>query len=228
MCNRGIAGDVDTCKRLLGQGLSVETNGPDGRSLLYLAVAAGHVDVVRLLLQLGANVRSSDVLLLASNLPEPTSSIIGQLLLQADAPASNAADDGRMLGTSKKGAVGGLQSLKDQIMGVFSLRKWVKEPEIRKMEADVEKARKLRHKLEGAEVKADDSLKKLMAKANEFIPDVEQVSRTAYRQFPLFMLACDAGAQTVGSGCKHRRREGGFGLCAAAEAQGQLQHRSVT
>jgi hypothetical protein len=62
-------------------------------------------------------------------------------------------------------------------MGVFALRKWVKEPEIRKMEADVEKARKLRHKLEGAEVKADDSLKKLMAKANEFAPDVEQIRR---------------------------------------------------
>ena len=67
--------------------------------------------------------------------------------------------------------------MRDQILGVFALRKWVKEPEIRKMEADVEKARKLRHKLEGAEVKADDSLKKLIAKANEFVPDVEQVCR---------------------------------------------------
>jgi hypothetical protein len=191
-CNGSIAGDIDTCERLLGQGLSVDTNGPDGRSLLCIAVAAGHIDVVRLLLQLGANVRSSDALLLASTLPEPTSGIIGQLLLQAlaeggagaPAPASEAAEDGRMLGASKKAAGGGLQSLKDQIMGVFSLRKWVKEPEIRKMEADVEKARKLRHKLEGAEVKADDSLKKLMAKANEFVPDVEQVSRRAY----MFML----------------------------------------
>jgi hypothetical protein len=187
ICNGSIAGDIDTCERLLDQGLSVDTNGPDGRSLLCIAVAAGHIDVVRLLLQLGANVRSSDALL-ASTLPEPTSSIIGQLLLQAlaaggagaPAPALEAAEDGRMLGASKKAAGGGLQSLKDQIMGVFSLRKWVKEPEIRKMEADVEKARKLRHKLEGAEVKADDSLKKLMAKANEFVPDVEQVSRRAY------------------------------------------------
>jgi hypothetical protein len=166
--------------------------GSGGRSLICIAVASGQVDVVRLLLQRGANVRSSGALPLAAGLPEPTSSTIGQLLLRAmdeveggDGAASSVADaggaspagaeDARLLGSSKRGSGSGQRSLKEQILGVFALRKWVKEPEIRKMEADVEKARKLRHKLEGAEVKADDSLKKLMAKANEFVPDVEQV-----------------------------------------------------
>ena len=166
--------------------------GVDGRNLLCIAVASGQVDVVRLLLQRGSNVRSSGALPLAAGLPEPKSSTIGQLLLQAmvegeggGAAPSGVPDAGvagpggtenaRHLGSSSRGSGGGSRSLKEQILGVFALRKWVKEPEIRKMEADVEKARKLRHKLEGAEVKADDSLKKLMAKANEFVPDVEQV-----------------------------------------------------
>jgi hypothetical protein len=190
LSNDHSAGDAEMCKRLLGQGLSVETTGAGGLSILCIAVAAGQVDVVRLLLLRGANVRSSDALPLAARLPEPTSGTITQLLLQAmmdagvgaaSSPAADAGataggiEDGRLLGSNKRAGKGGLSSLKDQIMGVFALRKWVKEPEIRKMEADVEKARKLRHKLEGAEVKADDSLKKLIAKANEFVPDVEQV-----------------------------------------------------
>jgi hypothetical protein len=113
--------------------------------------------------------------------------------------AAGAAEDARMLGSSKRGPSGsGLQSLKDQILGVFSLRKWVKEPEIRKMEADVEKARKLRHKLEGAEVKADDSLKKLMAKANEFVPDVEQVRTSRLVLFWGVTLFWALGAQAAG------------------------------
>jgi hypothetical protein len=176
------------CERLLGQGLSVDTAAADGSSLLCIAVAAGQVEIVRMLLQRGANVRSGDALPLAAGLPEPTSGTISQLLLQAmmdvGVVSSAAADAGavgggfeeaRLLGPNKRAGKDGPSSLKDQILGVFSLRKWVKEPEIRKMEADVEKARKLRHKLEGAEVKADDSLKKLIAKANEFVPDVEQV-----------------------------------------------------
>ncbi len=188
--NDNSAGDVDKCERLLGQGLSVDTTAADGSSLLCIAVAAGQVDIVRLLLQRGANVRSSDALPLAASLPEPTSGTISQLLLQAmmDVGAASPAvvdsgavgggiEDGRLLGPQKRAGKGGLSSFKSQILGVFALRKWVKEPEIRKMEADVEKARKLRHKLEGAEVKADDSLKKLIAKANEFVPDVEQVCR---------------------------------------------------
>ena len=52
------AGDVDTCERLLGQGLSVDSVGQTGRTLLCTAVAAGQVDVVRLLLHKGASARS--------------------------------------------------------------------------------------------------------------------------------------------------------------------------
>lgn len=50
-------GDAAVLVRLLGEGAEVDGLGGDGRSALDLAVHAGHVDVVRVLLEAGADPR---------------------------------------------------------------------------------------------------------------------------------------------------------------------------
>jgi len=49
------AGDASTVKEALHQGTSPDAIGPDGSSILLQAVAAGHVEVVKILLAAGAN-----------------------------------------------------------------------------------------------------------------------------------------------------------------------------
>ncbi|MFE9011149.1 ankyrin repeat domain-containing protein [Streptomyces cyaneofuscatus] len=52
-------GDVAAVARLLSDGAEVDGLGGDGRSALDLAVHAGHVDVVRVLLEAGADPRQT-------------------------------------------------------------------------------------------------------------------------------------------------------------------------
>jgi len=53
-------GEIETVRRGLDQGISVDTSGPDRRTALMLAAFDGHVDTVKLLLDRGADVHARD------------------------------------------------------------------------------------------------------------------------------------------------------------------------
>lgn len=54
------AGDVAECQRLVKSGIAVDTPDPDGDTALDWAIYGRHIDVVRALLDLGADVNHAD------------------------------------------------------------------------------------------------------------------------------------------------------------------------
>ena len=54
-------GEFDEAKRLIGEGVDVDSNNADGWTPLENAVRGGHIDIIRLLLDHGANVNKRDI-----------------------------------------------------------------------------------------------------------------------------------------------------------------------
>jgi ankyrin repeat protein len=89
LCSSIKNGDLSKAKRMISQGVSVNTRNKNGETLLMIAAASGNVDSVRLLLNQGADIAATDragqtALFYAAVGKDSTGNIV-QLLLDAKA-----------------------------------------------------------------------------------------------------------------------------------------------